>query len=239
MSNPILSVVVDKREPAWVRNLQFDAPIANDVILDAGDLWVATSDNAILIIERKTVSDLLGSISDGRLFNQVARMRELSPWCYVIVTGALIWEQTTGKIIIDYKTTGWDMSAVQGALLTVQELGVGVIFCANDDDFAPCVKRLAKRERGEVHIKPVRPSRILSAGETLLASLPGIGIENASKLLKHCGTPAWTLTYLTTIEDGDNVIRGETGIKRSVRKALGIKDGMELWPIGNENETSK
>jgi len=235
VSNAILSIVVDKREPDWVRDLDFGVPTANNVILDAGDLWAATSDSQMLVVERKTVSDLLGSISDGRLFNQVARMRELSPWCYVVICGALIWEQSTGKIIVDYKTTGWDMSAVCGALLTIQELGVGVIFCANDDDFVPCVERLAKRDRGEARIHPVRQPHILSAGETLLASLPGIGYEKVKALLDFCNTPAWALNYLTTLGK-DGVPGIGDGIKRAVRHTLELEDGWELWPIKDEDE---
>jgi len=235
MSNTIKGIFIDNREPDWVRDLDFGVPTAN-VTLDIGDLQVATSDNAMLVIERKTVSDLLGSISDGRLFNQVAKMRKLSPWCYVIITGALIWEQDTGKLIVGYKTTGWDMSAVYGALLTVQELGVGVVFCANDDDFCPCVERLAKRKREDIHIHPVRQPHILSAGDKLLASLPGIGYEKVKALLDYCGTPAWALNYLTTLGK-DSVPGIGDGIKRAVRKTLELKDGEELWPIaGNENE---
>jgi len=119
----------------------------------------------------------------------------------------------------------------------VQELGAGVIFCANDGDFAPCVERLAKRERGEIRIHPTRSPHILSPGETFLASLPGIGWEKVRALLGHCGTPAWALSHLTRL--GENGVPGiGDGIKRAVRKALELEPGMEMWPIGNEDEKS-
>lgn len=231
MNNTIQSVIIDKREPEWIRNLNFgDAPVASDIILDAGDLWVATTDNALLIIERKTVSDLLGSISDGRLFSQVARMKEFSPWNYIIICGALIWETSTGKIVTEYKTTGWDMSAVWGALLTVQELGCFVIFCANENDFGPCVERIAKRDREQVRIHPVRQPHVLSAGEAFLTALPGIGYDKARALLDHTENVACALSCLTRL--GNNDIPGiGDGIKRGVRKALELDEGWELWPL--------
>ena len=94
MSNTIQAVIIDKREPDWVKSLDFSAPTISD-ILDAGDLQIATSDSVRLVIERKTPSDFLNSIADNRLLNQTARMRELSPWCYIIVTGSLPFDPET------------------------------------------------------------------------------------------------------------------------------------------------
>jgi len=241
MSNTIKTVVIDKLDFPYIHNPDFgEVPVINDIVLNAGDMQIVTSDNQILVIERKTVGDLLGSIADNRLFNQAAKMRKVSSWCYIVICGALIWNDE-GKIVLqrqhDHKTIKWDMAAVWGALLTVQELGVGVIFCANDDDFVPCVERLAKRERGEINIHPARQPHILSPGETLLASLPGIGYEKVKALLDFCNTPAWALNYLTTLGK-DGVPGVGDGIKRAVRKALELEDGVELWPIGNEDEKS-
>lgn len=259
MSNTITGVFIDKREPDWVKSLNFgevaeEVPVANDIILDTGDVWVATSDNAMLVIERKTPDDFLNSIRDNRALNQTARMRKISDWCYVVVTGSLPFDPETRKIISDGKITGWNVNAVQGFIRTLRELGVFVEQCASDgtstlfpdakyivlggneeNDFASHITEIAGRNRDEVHVHPVRQPHILSAGEALLASLPGIGWEKARALLKHCGTPVWAFNYLTTL--GRNEIPGiGDGIKRAVRKALELEDGMELWPIAEDDE---
>jgi len=228
----ISAIILDSREPD---HLKYMFPDCSVQMLDAGDLWCATDDNQILIIERKTPSDLLNTIGQDRLFSQCARMREYSPWCYLVITGHF-YVQSNGHIQIAGRETGWLFSAIQGALLTVQELGVGVIHCNGEEDYAACIERLSNRERGEIHIDQPRQPHILSAGESFLAALPGIGIEKAQALLKHCDTPAWALSYLTRY--GENGVPGVgDGIKRSVRKALGLSEEMELWPISHEKDS--
>jgi|SRR3972149_3506963 len=225
----ISAIIVDSREPDHIKAL---FPGAASQILDAGDLWVATDDAQMLIIERKDLNtgDFFNSIRDGRLFSQCARMREISPWCYLLISGPFIVEQETGNIIVNYKQTGWQFPAVQGALLTVQEIGVMVVHANSDADYPACVERLANRERGELHVHPPRTPRILSAGENILASLPGIGWEKTQALLNFCKTPAWALSYLTHL--GENGVPGiGDGIKRGIRRALELDEEMELWPI--------
>lgn len=227
----IQSVVVDQREPPEIQHLNFGAPKVI-ALLDVGDLWAAV-DNQMLIIERKTPSDLLASIADGRLFDQCARMRAQSPWCYLVVTGQLR-TNSAGYVIRDeYEVTKWRWDALQGALLTVQDLGVNVVYCL-DYDFAGCVKRLAARARDEVRIQKRAPYT-LSAGEAVLASLPGIGEERIDLLLDFSGSPAWALSYLTTL--GEPGVDGiGDGIKRRVRGALGLNESEILEVIIKDKE---
>ncbi len=232
-TNPILSIVIDQREPDSIKGLDYGAPVAV-ALLDAGDAWIACQD-AMLVVERKTSADLCNSISDGRLLDQCVRMRQLSPWAYLVITGNVLWEQTgPGAVIQGYQATGWNMRSVWGALLTVQELGVHLIFAQNEEDYPACLRRLAGRERGEIRIAPARPPRILSPGEQVLSALPGIGWERVGALLEFCGTPAWALSYLTRL--GENGVNGiGDGIKRGIRRALELPDDLELHVIAKEN----
>jgi ERCC4-type nuclease len=201
--------------------------------LDAGDLMLATDDNAILLVERKTPSDLLGSIHDGRLFSQAAAMRQITPWCYLVITGVLYHNREGHVICNGLGKTEWDWNAVQGALLTVQELGVGVIPCWGDDDYEAAVTRLANRSRGEAHVAR-RGVKLLGPGETALAELPGIGIERVKSLLQFCGSPAWALVALS---DSSPAIPGiGDGIKRQVREALGLAEGFKLAVVTTDEK---
>ncbi|MFW6066431.1 MAG: ERCC4 domain-containing protein, partial [Planctomycetota bacterium] len=110
-------MIVDEREPAWVAKGDYGAPVQR-ALLTAGDVWVAADDDALVIVERKTWSDLLASIGDGRLFHQVGAMVEQSDWSYVVVTEPLEADRD-GRV----NGTGWRFSAVWGALLTVQAAG--------------------------------------------------------------------------------------------------------------------
>ena len=151
-------------------------------------------------------------------------MREYSEWSYLMITGELQ-RGANGKVWCEQRQTGWNWDSVQGALLTIQELGVGVIHCGGDTDFEAAVLRLAARERGTVRIGPPRLSHILGHGEAMLAALPGVGFERVDALLSHCGTAAWSLVALTD----DTAVPGiGDGTKRRVRKALGLEDWAEF-----------
>ena len=77
----IKSIIIDSREPESIHKLDFGNVPKMKMTLDAGDLWVACGDGNTLIVERKEPNDLLASIADNRLFNQAAKMRQISNWC--------------------------------------------------------------------------------------------------------------------------------------------------------------
>jgi ERCC4-type nuclease len=218
----ITGIFVDSREPPNIQKLDFGGAPKIITSLDAGDLWVSTSDKCWLVVERKTPDDLLNSIADGRLLPQVGGMRRRSQWCYLVVTG-LLTPTFDGKTVTDHRTTGWDWNSVQGALLSVQEMGVAVVTCLGDSDYEPTICRLAHRQRGEHVLEPRLPARFLTPGEQILTSLPGIGLERAQTLLAefHNETAqalcwlTWTSTFHEVAGIGDKT-------KGKVREALGL-----------------
>ena len=223
----IAAVMIDSREPRWVRELRFGGVPTTVLALETGDVQVATSDAVLLIIERKTPSDLLNSLRDERLLPQCAKMRDASQWCYLLITGELR-RSHSGKVITARGETGWDWNAVWGALLTIQEMGVGVTFAAGDDDFEGAVMRLAARKRAPVRILPPRPPRVFGAGEAAIAALPGVGLERLDALLEYAGSPAMALVALT--EHGSHHVPGiGPGTRRAVRRALGLDDDLEFY----------
>jgi ERCC4-type nuclease len=213
---------IDSREPSHITSLKFSgAPVAITT-LDAGDLWASTDDGQLLIIERKTPSDLLGSIKDGRLFQQVAAMRAKSKWVYLMITGALA-HTLDGHVITDNRTTGWRFDDVSGALLTVQELGANIVICQSDQHYEEAVIRLARRDRKDV--KPLEPrtqAHILTEAEKVLISLPGIGLERAGLLLGEHGSAAYSIAWLTWLNTFAEVSGIGDGTKHKVRQALGL-----------------
>lgn len=230
------AVMLDSREPPWVQSLKFDGAPTAVATLDYGDLWATTEDGAMLCIERKTPSDLLNSIVDNRLFAQVAGIRAKTQWAYLIITGILR-ADADGKVIAD-RPTGWAWDNVQGVLLTVQELGVGIVHTADDAGYEAAVLRLSKRKREEVRIVEQRlDSRVAGPGECVLTSLPGIGWQRAQDLLRvfdgNVGQALAWLTWTNTFGDGPAGIGG--GVKAGVRKALNLADSEELYCWGRED----
>lgn len=236
--------MIDTNEIAtapWINGLMFDGAPRIVTKLDHGDIWATTDNSDMICIERKTPSDLLNSIKDNHIFKQVAGMRAHTPWAYVVVTGTLT-ATGTGKVIADERVTGWDWNAVQGALIDIQEMGVRVVYCLNNAEYEPTVLRLCGRDRGkEKVIEPTATPRIMSPGEALLCSLPGIGWDRAQALLAEFeNRPAYALAWLTWFGfQSDVQIAGiGKGVKANVRRALGLGDTdvLEVLPDFSKNK---
>lgn len=228
----LTSVLCDSREPAWVQGLSFGDCVTSVTLLEFGDVLATTDDGQLLAIERKTSDDLLNSLKDGRLFQQLAGLRQLTPFAYLIVTGTL-WRGTDGHAVTERGVTGWSYQSVQAALLTCQELGVYVIH-TSDDKFADTVVGLGKRNRSDtIQQRPARRLNLLEPGEVVLAALPGIGLERVAALLSYASTPAHALAYLTDLDLNHHEHIPGIGplTKQNVRRALGIEDGWELAMI--------
>lgn len=232
----IVAVMIDQREPKWIKDLKFGGVGVSHDILDAGDFWVVTDDNKILVIERKTPNDLLGTLKEDRLFIQMAGLQELRKqgyWPYLLITGDLS-RGANGHVVTD-RETGWSWNAIEGALLSIQEMGVFVTHCAGDTDLENAIFRLADRSREEKMIlPPARIGKVLGIQAGFLCGLPGIGPEKVGQILAYCGTPAWAMVALT---DATTQIPGVgQGIKNNVRYTLGLKDSEQLGIILDEKD---
>lgn len=235
----IQSILIDSKEPQWVKELNFNAPCMV-CELGAGDAWVIAGDGAKLVIERKTPRDFLESIKDRRLFNQAARMREESVWCYVVITGAIL-PDSKGKATIqgethDLQQTGWEYAAVEGAKVSLAELGVYPLHCDGDRDYMPCIVRLAARSRDSMPVLPVRQATLFGGAESVLASLPGIGPKKALAILEKLPHLGIALEWLTTPGEFEPRIEGIGPItKQNICDLMGGSLSLNLNG-GNSNE---
>jgi Fanconi anemia group M protein len=227
------AAIIDSREPDHIKRLNFGCPSMVQT-LETGDLHIATDDDKLLVVERKAAMDFVNSIKDGRLFNQVARAKQITPYVYVAIVGSIL-PAKHGKTYINGNLTGWDYSAIQGVMLSIQELGASIVFCADENDFLPCMVRLANRSRDVIPVMPVREATIFGGAETILASLPGIGAKKATDLLKvfpNVGTALW---FLTDLDSSEQKIAGiADGTKQNIIKVIG--GSLNFNPTANELE---
>jgi ERCC4-type nuclease len=221
----ITSAIIDTREPDHIKTLTFGGVPTIPMALDAGDVLAATDDACQVLIERKTPSDLLGTLGSKRLFPQMTKMLEITPWAYLVITG-LLYRDRDGMVTVGGQGhTGWRYADVQGALLTCQEMGIGVLTCGSDDEFEQTVIRICNRDRGTVRIKPPRESYLLKDGEAALAALPGIGPERVQALAK-LGRLAMVFEWLTDLESTTKIPGVADGTKQAVKRALGLEGEM-------------
>lgn len=194
--------------------------------LETGDYKLWRDDGHIVIVERKTVNDLLGSIADGRVFQQVARLAKLSndtTWVYIIVTGEI--ETLDNHIATKRGVTGWNFRSINGALLTMQETGVLVAF-GDDSTLAQDLITLAERNHSGVKVSPKREIALISQEAAFLAGIPSIGKKRGVEIVKRAaGNLADALIWLTDTEAGD---AGWNAIKRNAKEFLGLGEGETL-----------
>jgi len=225
----ISAIMIDQREPDHIKAQFPDAAIT---LLQAGDAWVACDDGHILLIERKTGDDLLNSLKDGRLLEQIGRLVEnrinqqlqgkpQNYWPYLVITGTLSPDHN-GKVFTG-RATGWNWNAVQGALLTVQEMGCYVIHCPSDTEYANTIKMLGNRNRKEViDILPQKEALPVDAKSVFLMGLPGIGLDRARQILEWSGgILAHAIVGLTDLE-----IKSPVGdvTRQKIRAFLGLRE---------------
>jgi Fanconi anemia group M protein len=132
------------------------------------------------LVERKSVRDLHLAIIQGRFWPQIGRLSRTPLRPYLLIEG------------VDLDAGALSAASVRGALLAVDELGIGVIRTAGPEDSALWLKILAgrgHRRRRTTRSYAQRPAQA-EAAEAMLAAVPGISTVTAEALLNHFGSVA-------------------------------------------------
>ena len=226
----VIAVEIDVHEPeplGWG-----ELPVMRNS-LETGDYILWRDDGHKVIVERKAADDLLGSIADGRVFQQVARLAELANetnWCYVMVTGS-IERSVDNRAITKRGVTGWSFNSINGALLTFQEVGVSVAF-GDDGNLAHDLITLAERSHSGVKVSPKREIALFSPEAVFLAGIPGIGEKRAAEIMKRAANNlAHALIWITDTNAGDS---GWNAIKSRAKEFLGLAENETLEIMNHE-----
>lgn len=136
-----------------------------------------------LLVERKTLPDLVASIKDGRLFHQGYRLAG-APFLTTVVL-----EGTSA----DLASSGMRREAIQGALIALSlYLGVPLLRSMDPVETARLMLYAALQGRTVTNgVRPRpgrRPRRKQRIQSLVLQGLPGVGPERARQLLARFGT---------------------------------------------------
>jgi ERCC4-type nuclease len=153
MSAGAAVVLLDSREPPLVKTAVLAAlePLAVAPLvaaLETGDFVVrdGCASPCTVAVERKTVSDLLGSFRSGRLAAQLERLRASYRWPILLIEGEVRMSRD-GKVVSGRsRQTQWSHASVQMYLWSVQRrLGISVMHAQNALATADIVRVLARR----------------------------------------------------------------------------------------------
>lgn len=135
------------------------------------------------IFERKTASDFAASLIDQRLFSQAKRLADQPLRAAFIIEGdAENWE-----------TLGTRREALQGALITLTLIFDLPVFRSRDPKETSQLlvytgHQLARLREDAPHYRFRKPKRKPKRQLHLLATLPGVGLDRAYRLLNHFGS---------------------------------------------------
>lgn len=232
----ILAVRIDSREPGWVKDLTFGGAAKTIEALETGDAEVWLETGQILLIERKTVDDLLSSIKDGRLFEQGRRLaeirttqqlsgRKITTFPTIVITGQMT-QSMTNRVITERGETQWHWESVNSALLMMQEIGVFVSYARDDKDYERSVIALANRDRSDIVVYATRDITLGDKKVEFLMGFPGIGEDRANKLMEWSGGELYAAILGLT----DPSIKLPIGrsLQTSIRHFLGLRDDVIL-----------
>ncbi|MDK2913336.1 MAG: hypothetical protein PWQ79_251 [Thermococcaceae archaeon] len=172
-------VYVDSRElrsgvPKHLRELGADVEVKT---LDVAD-YVVSEDVGI---ERKSANDFIQSIIDGRLFDQVDRLKRAYERPIIIIEGEL------------YGIRNVHPNAIRGAIAAVTvDWGVPILFSSGREETAQFIYLIAKREqeekKREVKLRSEKKALTLAERQRLIVEgLPNVSATLAKRLLKHFG----------------------------------------------------
>ena len=181
-----LRIIVDERErksgiPDLLRAVGINLEIKT---LPIGDYIVAPE----TIVERKSVSDLISSIFDGRLFDQCNRLKEHFTHPIILMEGnveeieqivenPLVFYGALSAVAIDFKIP---IIPTPSATHTAKML---VSMCSRKDTLkGPFLKKIKKSD--DVYRQQL----------SVLCSLPGIGEKLATRMLAKFGSPTKILS---------------------------------------------
>jgi len=152
--------------------------------LPVGDYIVAPE----TVVERKTISDLVSSIFDGRLFDQCNRLKEHYQFPILLIEGDIDEiEKLTENPFVFY-----------GAISSIAiDFKIPVIPTPNASHTSKLLVAMCSRKDtlSGPFIKKIRKSNNLQKQQlSMLCSLPGVGEKTAVRMLEKFGTPLKVLS---------------------------------------------
>lgn len=176
-----LRIIVDEREkksgiPDLLKAIGVNIEIKT---LPVGDYIVAPE----IVVERKSIRDLISSIFDGRLFDQCNRLREHFQHPVILMEGDVDEiEEFTENPLVFY-----------GAISSIAiDFKIPVLPTPNATHTAKLLVSMASRKDAAKgpFLKKIKKSSDLQRQQlSVLCSLPGVGEKLATRMLEKFGTP--------------------------------------------------
>lgn len=216
-----MKIIADTRE----RNTDIiDSLMRAGITVDRASLPVgdyAISDR--MCVERKTVGDFESSIVNGRLFEQLSRLKAAYEFPLLILEG-------------DMAEFRLQKQAINGAIASIYvDYGVMVFRSEDEEDTVSIILLLVKHETDKAIRAPSAKGGLRSFSddqfrERVVANLPGIGLHTAKSLLEHFGSIEEVANAeLSELTDVQNIGKKRAESIRRIFKGRYGQEGHELF----------
>jgi len=179
---PLPNLIVDSREsrsdvPRWLTKLGYETSTAE---LQVGDYHAP----GLVIVERKTSTDFVLSMMDGRLFGQAEMLANHDDLAIMVVEGVL----EAGRSVLDPDALPAALAALTGYY------GLNVVGTSGPEMTARFIGRKMRQMVNGLgyHIgsSTGKPKIDGAMSQFLLEGLPGVGPQMARHFLAHFGSAA-------------------------------------------------
>jgi Fanconi anemia group M protein len=195
------TIIVDSREASSaakiVKGLIERGVKVRTETLEKGDYILSDQ----CAVERKTVHDFVYTLTRRYLFEQLFRLKDAYPKSLVLLEGYLP---------IIYKFSHIQPVAVWGAMFNLAKNGIAIVNTASYKETIDFLYVAARQEqiveKRTPTVHPCKKTETLAEAQVyFVASLPNIGREKASAVLKSYQTP---LNALINVDDWTKTVRG-------------------------------
>ena len=169
-------IIIDDREPSYISNKLPDAKIER---LEIGDYIIGN-----MIIERKSSSDFISSILDGRLFRQLNNMQDLEFKPVLAIIGN-IW-----RPFADSKMN-YGSQMVFGVFKSIiLDFNTPIIQFDAENDFVSFLKKCDEENKDKRQLRlPHRKGKTLQEQKVFaLSNIEGVSVKKAELLLNNFGS---------------------------------------------------
>lgn len=222
-------IFIASTEPELIKTMTWHEP-ANVITMVTGDIMLIQS-SKMMLIERKGAPDLLNSMADGSLVEQISRLVEATKFPLLLTHGSLLCNKE-GKVVANGRDSRWDWWALQMQLVSLQTGGCMYLHLNTTKEIPEAIKHLSKWLSRDDHLRVYRKERIPFLmpfrGLEVLAALPGIGVKRAKDCLDFYGGTGRAIAELTCTKDCFLPAGVAGGVVSKIREELSLGENERL-----------
>ncbi len=195
------TIIVDSREASSAKKISAGlvekGVNVKTEMLEKGDYILSDQ----CAVERKTVNDFVYTLTRRYLFEQLFRLRDVYPKSLIVLEGYLP---------IIYKYSNIQPQAIWGAMFNLAKNGIAIVNTASQKETIDFLYTAARQEqiveKRSAVVHAFKKCDTLSDSQVyFVASLPSIGREKATAILKSYQTP---MNALINIDDWEKAVHG-------------------------------